>query len=265
MKIVGILYICIFLMYGCKTEMDNYSGEDGIYFAVQTPSFNINIEPDRWAYTDTTVITFIKTSSMDSLIKLKVRTIGYVKDYNRHFEYKIIDTLTTAVEQLDYTYQKSLGVIPAGESETYIEFRIMRTDKLLNETHSITLDIMGGNDFSLPITHWYPLLIGDYTLMAQNLQRHTIIFNDAIPNLAPSGWWPGYFGTYSIAKIKLMMQVVNLTWDDFGATMTDSKAKVVGNAVDKHLKQMQAANTPIYDGIDKDGNPLLMTMGSYLY
>lgn len=262
-----LLFLLLVSIGACNTEMIHYQGKSAIYFAVQTVPAGDVSNPEFWAYTDTTDFTFTKTSVFDSVILLRVRVAGDIVNYDRPFTFHMVDSSTTAISGEDYEPLAMHGMISAGTRECHIPIHIHRTDKLVDTTVLITLELEAGSHFSLNMPFWLKLDEGDYTTRDKvNILRHTLRFHDHLPTTEPLGWWPGFFGKYTVTKIREMMTVLDLTLADFEnkSVMDFALAPVIALEFKRYLQEQSDKGTPIYDENDEFGNPVLMTMGNQI-
>ena len=74
----------------------------------------------------------------DSTVRLKVRVMGKVVNYDRYFTLSVVDTSTTATEGEDYAPLEKQYVIPSGERDGFVEFTGFRQEKMLDSTYYVT-------------------------------------------------------------------------------------------------------------------------------
>ena len=114
MKKYIFLLSVVLSFLGCEKEMMDYEGKDGIYFSVQEVPPSQYGNPEIWAHVDTTLIPFSLLLENDSTVRLKVRVMGKVVNYDRYFTLSVVDTSTTATEGEDYAPLEKQYVIPSG-------------------------------------------------------------------------------------------------------------------------------------------------------
>ena len=85
MKIYIFLLVVVLSFLGCEKEMMDYEGKDGVYFSVQEAPPSLYGNPEIWAHMDTTLIPFSLLLENDSTVRLKVRVMGDVVNYDRYF------------------------------------------------------------------------------------------------------------------------------------------------------------------------------------
>lgn len=260
--IIGFI-LSLTLLWRCEKEMMDYEGKSGIYFAVQTIPPSQYGDPELFAYTDTTLLPFSVLLTDDTTVNIKVRVMGDIVDYDRPFTIHVVDTATDAVSGEDFDALKSQYVIKAGERETFIPITGHRQVKMLDTTYYLTLELEENEYFSLPLKSWRPLE-QDYTDKNKviDVVRHVIGFSDGA--YQPKAWTFNYLGKCTRKKMNLLCSMFGLKLTDFDDSneMTMNRQQVLGQSLDRYLKEMDAKGETIYeDEVDKDGNPVKMTVG----
>ena len=262
MKKYIFLLSVVLLFLACEKEMMDYEGKDGVYFSVQEVPPSLYGNPEIWAHVDTTLIPFSLLLENDSTVRLKVRVMGQVVNYDRYFTVTVVDSLTTALGGEDYAPLEERYVIAAGERDGYVEFTGHRQAKMLDSTYYVTLRLIENEYFSLPMNIWRPLENKDYTKEEQDVIRHVVGLSDEV--FMPKAWTKNYFGPYSKKKIKLLCEMFGLQMSDFDnvITMDMERQRTYAQGLDKYLKEMEAKGQTVYeDEKDKDGNPVKMAVG----
>ena len=262
MKIYIFLLVVVLSFLGCEKEMMDYEGKDGVYFSVQEAPPSLYGNPEIWAHMDTTLIPFSLLLETDSTVRLKVRVMGDVVNYDRYFTVSVVDSLTTALVNEDYAPLEERYMIAAGERDGFVEFTGFRQAKMLDSTYYVTLQLMENEYFSLPMDVWRPLELKDYTKEIQNVVRHVVGLSDEV--FMPKAWTVNYFGSYSKKKVKLLCEMFGLKMADFDNVieMDMERQRTYAQGLDKYLKEMEAKGQTVYeDEKDKDGNPVKMAVG----
>ena len=151
MKKYIFLLVVVLSFLGCEKEMMDYEGKDGVYFSVQEAPPSLYGDPEIWAHMDTTLIPFSLLLENDSTVRLKVRVMGDVVNYDRYFTVSVVDSLTTALVNEDYAPLEERYMIAAGERDGFVEFTGFRQAKMLDSTYYVTLQLMENEYFSLPM------------------------------------------------------------------------------------------------------------------
>ena len=262
MKKYIFLLVVVLSFLGCEKEMMDYEGKDGVYFSVQEVPPSLYGNPEIWAHMDTTLIPFSLLLENDSTVRLKVRVMGDVVNYDRYFTVSVVDSLTTALVNEDYAPLEERYMIAAGERDGFVEFTGFGQAKMLDSTYYVTLQLMENEYFSLPMDVWRPLEDKDYTKEIQNVVRHVVGLSDEV--FMPKAWTVNYFGPYSKKKVKLLCEMFGLKMADFDNVieMDMERQRTYAQGLDKYLKEMEAKGQTVYeDEKDKDGNPVKMAVG----
>ena len=99
MKKYIFLLSVVLLFLACEKEMMDYEGKDGVYFSVQEVPPSLYGNPEIWAHVDTTLIPFSLLLENDSTVRLKVRVVGQVVNYDRYFTVTVTWNLPDIVRQ----------------------------------------------------------------------------------------------------------------------------------------------------------------------
>lgn len=257
-------------MASCKKEMMQYSGMEGIYFAVQSgPSYSA---PATWPFRPYTNIEFVKqpASVTELETKIKVMITGPVKDYDRPFRVEVNPDSTTAQEGVHYLPIQGNYTIPANSTFGYIPITLKRTADMLNENKTIGLRLVANEHFGLAFPKWKALpdlantSLGNDTAFDGRL--HVINVNDLMVqpavwrgSIQPVNREAGVWGAFTRKKLTLMCQMFNLKYEDFSseATMTPVLVTLIHQEMSRWLIIQFNNGTPV---LEDDGR--LMFVGS---
>lgn len=255
-KITITAIIFSLALIGCKQEMIDYLGVDGVYFSVQPPTLTGVGEPDLWPVVDSSSVPFARTTKDDSTYNIKVKLIGSVKDYDRTFGLKV-DTSSTAVEGRDYDKIPNEFILPAGEVLVYIPITFHRTEPMKEENLRIVLELIKTNDLYVPIRRYFTSLSQQTDTVTVN--KHVIVVNDRI--YKPVTWNDYQAGAYSDAKMELICDLFGVTIGAFDSKDTMPSARFVSLilALKNYLALREKEGDPVYE-TDSKGN-IIYTMG----
>lgn len=238
------------LLPGCSSEMTDYSGSDGLYFAVQYPWSSGYGDSTVWEYNARSVFSFSETIKTDTLIRLKVKLQGHPVGYDRYF-YIRLDESTTAESGREFEIENRY-VLPANSIVSYVDVVLYKTSLLEDTTRQIGICLAERGDFKRALDQWHPL--GSQHGSAIDAYKHTIEFSDRI--LDPGNAWDiAYWGVYSERKIRLISEICNVSISEF---TTMNKAKMLSVA---GIFQLFLDENPQPDPLEPDG---IMKMGSYV-
>ena len=225
-----LTYICCCLLgalafSACEKEMDDYQGQDGLYFDVQytdTPHFT---NPEMWAHQLYTWVRFFSMpeGTNETQLSLKVNVVGEACDYDREFDVAVVTDSTTAVAGQEYKDLSEHCVIKAGETCGYVTLTVLRSERISDEVVQLQLTLLSNEYFNLPLTYLVEMP-GRYSEELTAFYRnpdprvHNIFISDVLtkPKL-----WPVAFGDYSNKKMEMFLEFYpNKSYDDYSTTST---------------------------------------------
>lgn len=261
-----LIFSVLFALYSCKTEMMDYEGDAGVYFAVQYPWPSGAGDTIQWEFTPVSDVSFFLEEREDSVIKVRVQILGDAVERDRYFKIVVVDTGTTAVVNHDYEPISETQLIPANQHFSDIKVTLHKATDLVGIKRSLMLRLEETPDFRLPFGTWFPWprqhkwapTVGAATEDIAAIE-HTIYISDIVKQ--PDGWWAGLLGVFTVKKFNMICEMFDLTINDFSKTnMSSSRAKACGQRFDAYLKAQKDAGNEI---LEDDGTP--MAMGSALY
>ena len=263
-----VLLLIPLWMWSCDEEMMDYEGKDGVYFMMQKAPVSGYGDPENFEYVDTTHVSFASIVGADTVLPIRVRVMGDVKEYDRHVSMQIVAGESTAVEGEDYEGFDLSQSVKAKERQVEIPCRIIRPDKLAKENLvlSLVIQLLENDDFSLPLVWWQPFgnIYGDVR-DSVNVVRHVILIDNIVK--MPNVWKEAYWGKWSVKKFTIMCDLFKMTWDDFNALTLDqdSRLRIMGQNLDRYLKEKEADGETIYEEErDENGDLVKMTAGSQI-
>ena len=183
-------------MAACSSEIGTYHGESGVYFAMRDNVNTVNVDT---LYRETSSLPFIVTDSRDSVFILRVKILGAVADHDRQVEIKVVDDMSSVVEE-DYEALPSSYTLKAGEVYGEIPISFHRMPSLKGNERSLVVELVENEDFTLPIRLWR-----NSGTEYVNVTRHTIVISDKYVQLP--GYRTGHFGPFSEKKMELILQL----------------------------------------------------------
>ena len=246
-------YICILMlafMAACSSEIGTYHGESGVYFAMRDNVNTVNVDT---LYRETSSLPFIVTDSRDSVFILRVKILGAVADHDRQVEIKVVDDMSSVVEE-DYETLSSSYTLRAGEVYGEIPISFHRMPSLKGNERSLVVELVENEDFTLPIRLWR-----NSSTEYVNVTRHTIVISDKYVQLP--GYRTGHFGPFSEKKMELILQLSGMSLNDFNVQLPVTLTKSLGQKLNRYLAEMKARGETVYE---EDGvTP--MAAGEYIY
>ena len=237
-------------MAACSSEIGTYHGESGVYFAMRDNVNTVNVDT---LYRETSSLPFIVTDSRDSVFILRVKILGAVADHDRQVEIKVVDDMSSVVEE-DYEALPSSYTLKAGEVYGEIPISFHRMPSLKGNERSLVVELVENEDFTLPIRLWR-----NSGTEYVNVTRHTIVISDKYVQLP--GYRTGHFGPFSEKKMELILQLSGMSLNDFNVQLPVTLTKSLGQKLNRYLAEMRARGETVYE---EDGvTP--MTAGEYIY
>lgn len=217
-KIIYILsfFILIPLISSCEKEIMDYEGQDGLYFDVQWDNNpQDNTDSTKWIRQHYSLVSFAKTGGFEFEARVKVAVAGSIKDYDRPFLFKVVQDSTTAIVNEEYELVEQ-PYIPAGKNHTFIKIKFFRTERMIEETVKLQIELLPNEHFTLPFVE-VGYINGRFPNDAESeysTYDHANVHNFFINNMLvqPAGWHNSW-GKYSKKKYELLLK---LAFENFG-------------------------------------------------
>lgn len=228
---IGLL-ASIMLFTACtEHEIPFYEGEDTIYFDQQWYDIpNTSFPSARYPHQIYSYIPFGLMAANDSLLKVKIETNSYIRDYDRSFAIEVVADSTTATEGKEFEILDRTLTIPAGEHITYAQVLCHRTERVMSESEPLQLQIrlLPGEHFSL---NYGKSGIGavpgrdDKTSTTQSSNFDPSIHNIFISGVyeKPKNWNAVQLGAFSQKKMALVLRIMD---EDFGWNIDNFNEKI---------------------------------------
>lgn len=249
-------------MSACNKQIETYSGEAGIYFAMSESKGGL--DDSAQDYTSETDIPFaVYNSITDTTLLVRAKVIGESVSHERQVDIRVVpqeDAEQEAKEGWDYDALQATYPVKAGEVYAEIPIRFHLKEDLEGKERMLTLELVANSDFTTPMAEWRRPNSSDKT--GVDVLRHTIVISNKWVQLP--GFRTYFFGAYSEKKCKLMCSLFGLTLLDFESetTMSVTKAKSLGLKLDQYLKEQESQGNTIYeDYTDENGNRVKMAVG----
>ena len=220
--ILSLLMLLPFIS-SCEKDIMDYEGVDGLYFDAQWDTNpNINTDTTKWIRQHYTLVNFAKEGGMELEAGAKIAISGSVKDYDRPISFKVVADSTTAIADEEYELLEE-PYIPAGKNHTYLKFKFKRTDRMIDETVKLQIQLLPNEHFTLPFVE-VGYINGRFPNDAESeysTYDHANVHNFFINNMLvkPAGWHNVQFGYYySTKKYELLLK---LAYENFGWVNAD--------------------------------------------
>ncbi len=218
-----------------KSELTKYEQPDMVY--VYKDAFNTKKDSSSYSFA-------IKANSlMLDTVYIPVRIMGLAADKAREVKLAPVNDLTTATDGIHYALLPY--TIPAGAYSANLPVLVKRTADLKTKEFRLVLEIAETKDFKPGV----PNTIAGSSVAGAGL-RYLIKLNDFLTK--PANWdasLTSFFGTYSQAKHKFIIQVTGLAEYPYGcATCIAYGEMLYYKALCKSkLLEYEAANGPLID------------------
>ncbi|RAI99388.1 uncharacterized protein DUF4843 [Chitinophaga skermanii] len=230
LKYINYILTCIVAlsMVSCKEDpimmYDPSTTKSTIYFSDR---FNKALTFDRTIQNDNEFISFGYTSTekMDSIFILSVRATGPAAQEDRTFKV-VADEHSTMKEGINFEFV-TVPVILKGRTTGNVVVKIIRTPDMKKDTLSLKLRLVSNEQFQTNIQYKQNNAKTDSLDILS-----TLIYVDDITGV-PSLWTSDrtkstintyLLGTFSREKLFLMMDILNLTIEDFNPTITSANS-----------------------------------------
>ncbi len=143
-----ILISSVFLIFVACSENERMEFSDenaSIYFQLSEAAYQ--------EYTDSLYFSFVSLTKDTATAFMRAKIIGNTVPYNRYFNAKVIDSLTTAETDVNYKLLDEQGqfLVPADSICGYIPIEIYNTDILRDTVLKVTFQLQSSGDFQLGI------------------------------------------------------------------------------------------------------------------
>lgn len=241
-----------------KQDIPLFESEiSGIYFQHGDILRKWNIYNRADLYYDTTAFTFINApvTTVDTILSVRVATMGKVRDYPRPFKVSVDQAQSTAVEGQHFEINHNSAVIPAGEAEAFIGVKFFRTADMLDSRFILMLQLEDNEHFKVYMeTQRNSNRFGSGRDISAN--RFKFVIDEVYTE---PGYWKlwgrTYFGPWTLKKYRYVNAVLGWTHRDWQSAAEDSKLKFgylhpAAQTVRNELQALADAQTPM---LDEDG------------
>ena len=139
--------------------------------------------------------TFEAASVQEKLLQIPVKFAGRFSDQDRNFKVSVVESLSTAVNGVDYEIDPSGQKILAGKSTGFITVKLKRSAKMATATYDLVLKIEENENFKVGNQPNVKLLVSDRIIKPE--------------------WWlashNNLLGTFSETKFRLWLEFMKIT------------------------------------------------------
>lgn len=249
------------MLAACSDEINTYSGESGIYFAMSATKGGL--DDSKQDYTAETQIPFAVYSTIsDTTLIVRAKVIGPAVNHDRMVTVQVValDDSEQAIEGWDYDPLDNNYTVKAGEVYALIPIHFYLKGDLEGKERKLQIELVANADFQTPMSEWLRPNSSDKN--GVDVLRHTITISNKWVQLP--GFRTYFFGTYSEKKCKLICSLFGLTLLDFATedSMSLTKTKALAIKFDQYLKDQESKGNTIYEDYrDANGKRVKMTAG----
>jgi len=229
--------ILLSVLFSCKKEpLLTYNIADNIYFQFDSSIDSLDV-----------TFAFSSNSVEDLTVKIPVTVTGSPADHDRIFMAEA-DPGSTAIANTHYVLPKTF-VIKAGQIRDSIPVKFIRSDDLQQHVVKLLLTLKTGGDFNTSLQ-------GE-----RDLTTYKILISDMLTPGSDWGSLTGYFGTFSVKKIKLMHEITGMPLDfmiNFNPANIAATGPYYAVLMSRYLRDQKSAGHTIYE----DDGVTEMLMGS---
>ncbi|MBR0523436.1 MAG: DUF4843 domain-containing protein [Prevotella sp.] len=249
----AVVFLCLTLLVpcllsSCDEKMMDYEGPESVYFLQYTGM--------GMKYYNTSSTNLMNYTEQEIDYPVAVTVTGETRDYDRPYLIAAAEG-TTAVEGVDYRIPSG-GVIKAGTYNDTIIVKLLKNDKLYNESVKLVLTVVPNEYFTTDLSAIQPKDAFDPRFFE-------LTFTSMMDK---PFWWESYstttdvengnLGFFTAKKISLINEQYNLTYADWlqGSGMTTTKVRYIYLRFGKYLIQQYRNHTPV---LEDDGRLMWVT------
>jgi hypothetical protein len=217
-----LLFLLALVFSACEHEkLDTYSGQNEIYFQYAIASSTVDV-------VDSTVVHFGYDTPIkeDSLIRIKVKVMGDVVDFDRAVAFEL-ETASSAQSGQDVELLLDSSYVKAGKTVGQVAIKIKNTANLDDKILNANLKLLSNEFFQ---TDFKSTSFSSVNATGKiNSIKYRVLFDNA--NEKPNLWayydsrFTPYFGTYSKKKLDLICELINITREYFTYTRTETQTE----------------------------------------
>ncbi len=252
-----LLLITAVLQTACsKDEVEVFDSNNYIYF-------NVDAKDDEAYPSLSWTFTFMDASVKSDVYEIPVKFAGRYLDKDAMFEWKVVDSLTTAIAGAHYEeIAPEEQTIQADKSEGVLKIKLLRTADMQNKSYDLVLQLVANDNFQVGPVDEIKITITD--------------------QLVRPDWWvytpyERFLGTYSLMKLRLWLEFMGV---EDGSNPFESEQYVMwadygtGNFIYKLYKDGEVKSTVLafknWLYVDKENPydedlkmPVAESLGSY--
>ncbi len=240
------LLCLVYFTVSCEEEsLNTYSGRNSIYYTWSVEGYKpqVNITyPDSLGFS----FAFEPESVTQSVFNLQVSVQGMVVDYDREISVKV-NPNSTAVSGIHFSLPDKI-IFGANKATDSVPVTFYRTQDMQDSTFSLILDLAESADF---VVDMKDKVLDELTGKTLSFTSFEITVNDIL--VTPRYWYRSYFGNFSIKKLKLMSELLDIPLDYYEENNDSATRKFHGLFMQRWLNEKEKNGETVYeaDGVTK--------------
>ncbi|UNY98515.1 DUF4843 domain-containing protein [Zhouia spongiae] len=248
-KIIYIGLVCCYILaISCSTdEIDTFNTKDNVYFtwAEKRPD---NTYPHQYIDSLGMTFAFMPQTTTDIIFKLPISVQGKLSQQAREVDVKVREE-STAKKGVHFDFPDQL-TLRANSHVDSIPITLYRTPDMKSSTFTLALELVANENFSVNMED---KIIDEQTGETRNYTVFQISMNDILQT--PQHWSSGYFGVFTVKKMLLMGELLNIPMDYYTHQVAIPEIEYHGQFMQRYLNEKTAAGETIYE---EDGTPMAM-------
>lgn len=246
--ILSIVFLSLLGFTSCtQDEIDTFKENDNIYFSPAVYKY-VTINGGVGILTDSTGINFGWDSPTITkrVYRIPIRVQGNLSNVDRVVKLTV-DPSTTAIEGTHYSLPKNI-VMRAGKQVDTVDVTVFRTPDMKTKRFTLVLNLEDNDQFS---TKMKSTIVDPLTKKTMSYIRFKLSFDDILAQ--PAGWYAGYYGTFSLKKFYLMVDLMHLDAAIFIPSFSSPQGTPVSDMqffnlfMRRYLADQKASGNTVYE------------------
>ncbi|MFD2036675.1 DUF4843 domain-containing protein [Belliella marina] len=243
---IHIKFAILFLLLASscvEEQLMTYSEKDAVYFRRSVFGTNTNLATDSLFYS----LGLTRPDLIDSVITVEIGLTGNATDYDRPVNLQLING-TTATADLHYRMLEP-AVLKAGEFIARIPISLIKSEAIASDTVSLVMQLLPNEHFDVNMNE----LINSSGVTVRKHDIFSIYVTGAVSR--PQFWFDPYLGTFSVKKLMLISEVMNVNPIMFLSPPQLAEVMYIGVFMKRYLLLQKELGNTIYE---EDGSEMIM-------
>lgn len=251
----AILMACVSSFASCSQEdIEPYSGVPAAIYIQEVKQTDIYGNPISYQKGSAELsFSGVPAAYTYDYVSFKVRLAGEVVDYDRAYTIKVDPEKTDAIENVDYDLSENTFSIRAGANSDTVNVKVLRNDRLLQNTLTVSFKLEPNENFTLAINDYKNSSSWNVNGEICDATTYYVQFSEKYNE--PNFWtrYPGYFGEFSAKKFAILNGLMGWTPYDWnyagfsGFKVQVGKLPFAADTLRRHLQQKADEGDPVCD------------------